>query len=445
MGDIAKTTLQAVGDLLPIKAELSEDNAEDDGMSSDEDDDDDDDADSKFTSQLYLYEAVGNICSPPAVPVSDQVIYIRSIMTPLSEDMSRNLPAAISGDARAVLQVHHLILAQGTLAYGFSEWTPNSSSNGANVPIPEIAEEFTKAAEAILVALEALNTSQEIRIASRSSFSRLVGVLGNRILPQLPRWIRGLLSRASTKDEISMFLRLLDQIVFNFKTEIFHILDDLLTPFLQRVFEGMQEPITGTDDKFQLTELKQQYLTFVMAVLWNDQAGIFVSNKNQAIFESVISTLEHFTKDTEDYTSAKLAFTTLIAMCTSWGGPDVIRANGTSTGQSPQPALPGFDRFMIERFSPLVWALPSNAAFDPRDAQAKNVLGEAAGLQMAIYIKLGAEYLSYLEQTELKNLGLNPEGIKQYLEALVTVDSKKFKRYFQVSSFCILISQGRCD
>lgn len=231
-----------------------------------------------------------------------------------------------------------------------------------------------------------------------------------------------------------MFLRLLDQVVFSFKTEIFDILDDLLTPFLLRVFEGMQEPITGTDDKIQLTELKEQYLTFVLAVLWNDQAGIFISNKNQPIFDLVISTLEHFTKDSNDFASAKLAFTTITAMCAAWGGPDVVKGDGTLTGQISQPALPGFDRYMIERFSPLVWALPSNTAFDPRDAQAKNVLGEAAGVQLAIYTKIGPGYLSYLEQTELKNLGLNSEGIKQYLEALVTVDSKKFKRYFQVSA-----------
>jgi exportin-T len=159
--------------------------------------------------------------------------------------------------------------------------------------------------------------------------------------------------------------------------------------------------------------------------------------ENQPIFESLISTLEHFTKDHNDFSSAKLAFTTLSKMATTWGGPDVVAQNGSMTGASPQPVLPGFDRFMIERFSPLVWALPGNTEFNPRDAQARQVLGEAAGMQNAIYTKTGQEYIRYLEETELRNLGLDPNGVREYIEALTTSNSKKFRSYFQVRLFSL--------
>jgi exportin-T len=275
VGNIAQTVIQAVGDLLPIKAELPQEGADDDDMSSD---DNDRSADAIFTSQLYLYEAIGCMCGTHAVPVESQVLFLQSVMNPLYTDLENHLRLARSGDARAVLQVHHLTMALGTLARGFSDWTPGSTTPSSHPPAEAVSVEFTKTAEAILVALESLDTSFDIRTAARFAFSRLIGVLGTRILPQLIRWIDGLLSRTSSKDEMALFLRLLDQVVYGFKTEIFDILNTLLTPFLQRVFSGIAEPTTGTDDEIQLSELKSQYLQFLLVILNNDLGSVLVSN-----------------------------------------------------------------------------------------------------------------------------------------------------------------------
>lgn len=111
-------------------------------------------------------------------------------------------------------------------------------------------------------------------------------------------------------------------------------------------------------------------------------------------------------------------------MVLTWGGPDIRTGN-------PQPGLPGFDRFMMERFSPLCWALPSQPNFDPKDAQGKQAMGEAAGLQKAIYTKTGEEYLSFLKTTELNSMGMDAGTVDEYLRALSTFDGKGFKQYFQ--------------
>lgn len=274
IGNVAHTVIEAVSDLLPIKAELPQEGSEEENMSSDENDQS---ADSIFNSQLYLYEAIGCICSTSAVPVDKQVFYVQSIMNPLFADLEAHLDPARNGDERAKLQIHHIVMALGTLARGFSDWSPGNTSSSSSAPAKEISEEFARAAEAILVALESLNSSSDVRTAARFTFSRLLGVLGAGILPQLPRWINGLLSQSSTKDEMAMFLRLLDQVVFGFKTEIFQILDTLLTPFLQRVFVGISEPTTGTDDEIQLAELKREFLNFLLVILNNDLASVLVS------------------------------------------------------------------------------------------------------------------------------------------------------------------------
>ena len=273
IGNIAETITQALGDLLPIKAEIPENGSENDEEISSSDDGQS--ANARFTSQLYLYETVGCITSVKAVPIDNQVLLIRSVMSPLFSELESNLAQAGIGGKYARLQVHHLIMALGTLARGFSDWNPAQTSTSP--PAPAVSDEFARASEAVLVALEALKDSFEIREAGRFAFSRFIGVLGNRILPQLPRWIDRLLTSDSTRDEMALFMRLLDQVVYGFKTEIFEILNTLLTPFLQRVFAGIGEAATGTDDEIQLAELKREYLAFLSVVVNNDLESVFVS------------------------------------------------------------------------------------------------------------------------------------------------------------------------
>ncbi|EEH42880.2 exportin-T [Paracoccidioides brasiliensis Pb18] len=429
IGNVAQTVIKALGDLLVIQAEVPQEGSDGDDMSSE---DHEGSTDAVFNSQLYLFEAIGCICSTTSVPVDQQVAYAQSVMTPIFMDMERHLGAAKSNDEQSILQIHHDIMALGTLARGFSDWTPGTIAPTA-LPAPEISEAFNQVSEATLVALESLKSSFNIRTAARFAFSRLVGVRGSQNLPQLPRWIDGLMTETSSKDEMALFLRLLDQIIFGFKTEIYGILDTLLTPFLQRVFAGISDPTTGTDDEIQLAELKREYLNFLLMILNNNLGTVIISSTNQPIFETVLSTIEHFARDVDDFPTAKMAFLVLSRMSSLWGGPDINQpaANGNAN-TTPQPALPGFAQFMITRFSPLCWSLPMTPSFNSKDAQAKQVLGEAAALQKVIYSKTGQEYIDYLRGRELPGMGMGSDLVNEYVGSLEHLDVKGFRQFFQV-------------
>ncbi|KAL2369001.1 pre-tRNA nuclear export protein [Blastomyces gilchristii] len=428
VGNVAETVIKALGDLLVIRAEVPQEGSDADDMSSE---DHQGSADAVFNSQLYLFEAIGLICSTTAVPVDQQVIYAQSVMNPIFMDMERHLGAAKENDERSILQIHHDIMALGTLARGFSDWTPGTTTP-TSPPAPEISDAFSQVSEATLVALESLKSSFNIRTASRFAFSRLVGVRGSQNLPQLPRWIDGLMTETSSKDEMALFLRLLDQIIFGFKTEIYGMLDTLLTPFLQRVFAGISDPTTGTDDEIQLAELKREYLHFLLILLNHNLGPVIISSTNQPIFETVITTIEHFARDVDDFPTAKMAFSVLSRMSSLWGGPDINEPADTSNGDiATQAALPGFAQFMITRFSPLCWSLPMTPTFNPKDAQAKQVLGEAAGLQKVIYLKTGQEYIEWLRGRELPGLGMGGDLIDEYVGSLEQLDVKGFRQFFQ--------------
>ncbi|KAH6620398.1 Exportin-T [Boeremia exigua] len=424
LGNVSYDIIQAVGDLLAIKAEVP-DTSEDD-MSSDEDDQS---ADALFNSQLFLFEAIGCIASANTVSVENKQLYARTIMSPLFADMEQTLPQARNGDERAILQIHHIIMALGTLARGYSDWVP--SANNTTAPLTEVADEFTKASEAMLVALQSLNTSGSIRHAARFAFSRLISVLGSRLLQQLPSWIEGLLSLSSSMDEISTFLKVLAQVIFTFKSEIASILDTVMTPVLQRIFTALAVTPSGTDDEIQLAELRREYLNFITVVLNQNLGSVLVSSANQATFEPVITSIETFARDTRDYQTARLAICVVIRMIDVWSGPDKVGpgANSTPTTPGTEP-LPGFDNYVLERFSPLVWSIPAAPGFNSKDAQAKQVLHETANLQTEIIKKVGEPYVERL-RSDLSGMGVGGDVVDQYLRTLAGAfeGSKKEKEW----------------
>ncbi len=400
----------------------------DDDMSSDESDHS---ADAAFNGQLYLFEAIGSISSTATTPVEKQILYVRTIMNPLFADIQKNLDRAKAGDALAVLQIHHVIMALGQLAHGFSDWVPGNPATAGNAPLKEITQEFRSAAEAILIALEALRTSFDIRTAARASFSRLMGVMGVGMLPLLPRWIDGLLSDSSSKDEMAMFLRLLDQVVFGFKKDIYSVLDSLLTPLVQRVFAGLNEPITGTDDGIQLAELRREYLTFIQVIINNELGSVLVSETNQPFFESIISSITGLARTVNNDTgaltgnlpSSRLAFSVITLMVNLWGGPNVVDLGKQPSSQSPAPAFPGFDRYLIDAFHPICWEVLLQPHFRPQqDAQAKQVLNEVAGLEQAIYTKTGEMFLQHLQGSFFPTLGMDGTD---YIKTLTTATDRK--------------------
>ncbi|PHH76108.1 hypothetical protein CDD82_4131 [Ophiocordyceps australis] len=428
LGDVADTVIRSIADLLPIKAVIPSDDADDD-MSSDESDHS---ADALFTSQLYLFEAIGCISSNQSTPPEKQALYARSVMDPLFQDMEANLPRAKSGDAQAVLQVHHIVQALGTLAHGFSGWTSGSTSQHA-LPAKAVSDEFSRAAEAILIALNQLNSSPEIRPACRSSFSKLLGVLGVAVLPQLPQWIEGLLSQSSSKDEMAMFLRLLDQVVFGFKSEIYEVLNLLLTPLLQRIFAGLGEPIAGTDDEIQLAELRREYLSFLQIILNNGLEGVLISEANQGFFEPLIVSITELAKTLDGNVGpSRLAFTLMSRIAVIWGGADVatIAESPSAPGREPCPVIPGFDRFMIERFHSVCWEVMRNTGFKPwQDAQMKQILTEIANLEQIIYTKTGDILIQELRNGFLANSGIDQDVFLRYLTS--STDKKAFAMYLQ--------------
>ncbi|KAI6246147.1 Exportin-T [Erysiphe necator] len=418
IGNMTEKVIESISDLLLIRAELPNRNIADD-ISSEESDVS---LDANFNAQLNLFESIGSISSATEIPVENQVLYVRTIIEPLFSEIERNIEPSKSGNLQSILQVHHVMMALGYLAHGFSAWVPKNAT-ALLAPSKVVREEFARVAEVILISLEALKSSFDIRTAARACFSRLMGVLGTDMLTLIPRWIDGLLSESSSKDEVAMSLRLLDQVVFSFKKDIYGVLDSLITPLLQKVFAGLAEPISGTDDEIQLAELRREYLTFIQVILNNELGIVLISESNQGIFEHLIHSISNLartlTNETGSLIASRLAFSVITLMAHSWGGPDIIRRKDSVLNPklSIQSNLPGFDRFLIEKFHPICWEVLRLPTFRPTfDAQCKQILNEIAGLEYTIYTKTGDLFLHHLQQDFFPLIGVDGSDFIQILK-----------------------------
>jgi exportin-T len=107
-------------------------------------------------------------------------------------------------------------------------------------------------------------------------------------------------------------------------------------------------------------------------------------------------------------------------MISVWGGPDKVGPGANTTPTSPDTAqapLPGFDNYVVDKFSPLAWSIPASPGFNSKDAQAKQVLYEAANLQHEIIKKVGESYVERLK-SDLGGMGVGGDGADQYLRTL---------------------------
>ena len=124
-------------------------------------------------------------------------------------------------------------------------------------------------------------------------------------------------------------------------------------------------------------------------------------------------------------------------MTSVWSGPDKIGPGANADPSSPvasQTTIPGFDNYVVDRFSPLVWTIPASPGFNSKDAQAKQVLYEAANLQAEIVKKVGEPFVERLK-SDLRGMGVGEVVIDQYLRTLAGAfegqkKEKEWKNFF---------------
>nr|CAG8525315.1 11239_t:CDS:10 [Entrophospora candida] len=347
--------------------------------------------DNTFANQLYLFETVGMLITIDSVPVGVQMEYSK-----------RNLETDLK-DKYTILQIHHLMMAIGSIAKGFPE-----ASKGVAPTAPWV--DFMKqTTEAILIVLKSLSSEEIIRDSARYAFARLVKVLGIEILPYLPPLIDGLLSESKIPE---------------------------LVDFLPKVFLVLNQTPSGTDEAILFANLRRAYLNFILGLLNGGMDRVLISELNKPNLENILQSVIHYASDTSEISSIKISFNILSRAISLWGicsSPTTTTttanspstSNGTSSRTLESRPLPGFEHFMYEHILRVCFELPMKQSFDVADSQSLVVLGEISNIIKTIYTLRGNEFLEYI-----RNIWLRQDLADEFLRALQQLDQKAFKKYF---------------
>lgn len=200
----------------------------------------------------------------------------------------------------------------------------------------------------------------------------MVATTGLVVLPYVPSLLNALLSQVSA-GELMDFLSFLGLVVNKYKTDVESVMDELLTPLLERSFFFLNQEVTGTDDHVQRQQLIRAYVAFLSTLIGVGLDGVMRSNRNQPQLETILQSLVFYSANTEASTVRHI-FNILSRLVMLWGGrPDNETNNGTTAKHGDEKPLPGFETFMYKTLVGLVFEIPGKPDFDFADAQTQIV------------------------------------------------------------------------
>ncbi|RIA97435.1 armadillo-type protein [Glomus cerebriforme] len=408
MGPYVETVLTNIQDLLVVQANLSSIDVSDGTITKDQA------MEGGFNDQIYLFETVGTLITVDTIPTERQTEFAKIVISPLLADIERNLSKEMSEpeDLLHVFQLHHLIIAIGSIGKGFPD--------APKVPSAQWVVLLKQSTEAILVAFKALSRFEIIREAARYAFARLVNVLGAEILPYLPELITGLLNESQVSELVD-FLPFIGLLSHKFNPSIYDILNELIGPLVTKIFYVLNQTPSGTDEAMLLLNLRKAYLGFILSLLNVGMDAVFISDLNQPRLESILQSVVHYASDPVDLPSAKTAFNILSKTLVLWGS-STSNITSVDSGRS----LPGFEQFMYEHILRICFEVPMKPEFSITDGQSSLVLNEISSILKTMYSLRGHELLDYL-----RRIWLPQDFADEFLQALQQLELKGFRKYFQ--------------
>ncbi|KAJ3412382.1 pre-tRNA nuclear export protein [Chytridiales sp. JEL 0842] len=362
-----------------------------------------------FDSQLYVFETVGYLISLEHGDVVKQEELLRVILSPLMSSIRgilENELYKINESTEGLVILTHLkqlITAVGSVGKGFPDYDVSSK---AYVSSPLWASVFKQALQLIIVVLEQLNTHEIIRDAARFAFQRLVGCIGDDILPFVQPLITAGLFNATTAKELNSFLPSISQLMHKFKKFMIPILNDSLGTIMERIFYYQNQPATGYDDRMEVADLRRSYLTFLNTVFINELEDIFISDGLSNSPNAGMVGAKALTNADKGRKEGPLGV----------------------GGKSP---LPGFDKIIYQNIVRTLFEIPLKPEFNAADGQSLVVFAEMASLHKTILSVQGLEYIEYL-QTFLPSIQCPPEVVLQFTSALQQLPTKQFQGVLRV-------------
>lgn len=379
---------------------------------------------SAISSQLNLFEAVGILITSSEVLSSEQKVnLLQMVLTPLITNIQNGTTQIkTANDPLFIIELHHSIMAVGSIAEGLPE--PSRKETVAKPWVPL----FKQSTEIILLLLEVTSQYQIIRDAARFAFSRLLTNVGAEILPYLIHLIKGLMTACTASEMLDLF-PFLGLLVYKFTGELSPVMNELLGPLLDKAFVFLNESPNGTDEMVLLVNLRKAYVSFLASIFASKMEAVLCSDQNQRILPNIFGSLIHFTKDHDNPLVQKMAFNIFLKMIHAWL---MLDANQDTSNQVVSPQFRDqFMEFSFQTIFPTSFEVPMLKTFDLTDGQTVLIFGEITSIHQAILRATGATFIDYLINRFLPSINCPSDKQQEFINAIQTLDARGYRKYFQ--------------
>lgn len=422
------------------------------------------DDDTTFDNQMYLFEGVGLLVG---ANLDSNYDILDEILTPLFTDLESCISSQIHTPA-IVLQCHHILMAIGTLARGVhGGLVPENQVNNALVNKRlihrSLIEKFSNIAEVVLVTFSYFNKHENIRDASRFTFSRLIPILNSDIIPFSNKLIALFLESDLKMLEMCDFLGFLGQMVHMFHKDegCYELFKNLLTPVVEKVHivldsidndqglennnllnsnlkSGNGKNIIVTDTFRDKILLKKAYYAFLQSFVTNSVTSLLLFPGNANTLSVILTDLLTYTPAEVQETSAmKLSLNILVNFIQNFGSGGCTDPNDLHAAITEK--IDGLNEFFISKIIPLVFEIPFKPEykFNVKEGSYRIVACDLSRLLKGLYIQSGGgsdinlnPCLKYLSEIYLPQIQFPPQLTMELMEALVTSNQKGFEKYY---------------
>ncbi|KAI9295595.1 Xpo1-domain-containing protein [Neoconidiobolus thromboides FSU 785] len=380
-----------------------------------------------FDAHLYLFEAVTTLLNYASTMPNDQKVEaLKMVLTPLISGIQQGITQAKAGpinDPLAIIQLHHLIMAVGSVSKGLPD-VPKKDH--INFPWTDLLVQST---QIILTLLELTNQYKVIRDAARFTFSRLLTATGAPILPLLIDLIRGFVL-ACEPSEMLDFFQFMTLPLHMFESQIFPFVNEILGPLLNKAFTFLDYNPSGTDDYMLMLNLRKAYVSFLASLINANLDGVLCSGMNQNNLPNILMSLIMFCKDNSNAQVQKMSFNILSKMITSWLINDPLQNPYTRDTIAPQ-FKENFVEFTFQNIVPTSFEVPLLKSFDLTDGQFVLIFGEITVIHQLLLRATGTRFIDYLTNQFFPSINCPVQIQQEYLTVLQQGDAKAYRKYFQ--------------
>lgn len=432
--------------------------------------------DTTFDNQMYLFEGVGLL-----IGANSETSY--DILDNVLKPMFTQLESCISSQVQTpevVLQCHHILMAIGTLARGVhGGLVPDNQVNNALVNKrlihQSLIEKFSNIAEVVLVTFSFFNKHENIRDASRFTFSRLIPILNSGIIAFANKLIALFLESDLKMLELNDFLGFLGQMIHTFSKDnnCLELFTSLLTPIVNKVHQMMtvieneniqhnnsndivasttttaietkdthNKNIIVTDSFRDKVLLKKAYFAFLQSFVTNNVTSLLLAPINGNALSIILTDLLTYTPAEIQETSAmKLALNVLVNFIKYFGSGKCVDPKDSHAMNVQK--IEGLNEFFITKVVPLVFEVPFNPEykFNVKEGTYRIVACDLSRLLKELYSQSIGDsnnpadinsnpLLKYLSQIYLPQIQFPEQLIMELIEMLVTRDQKTFEKYY---------------